>query len=95
MKKSNKDQLLKEKKELEDKIFLINKELAKDEPSEKEIQDAESKIKELTDIAYKAIAEAEEIAKKYELSFRFSLGYGMGGTYIGSDSDWSSSSRSC
>lgn len=53
-------------------------------------------IKKLKEQAYALLKEAAEIADKHELSFTFSLGYGMGGYYDGRDEKrWVSSSENC
>jgi len=66
-------------------------------------QAALQQIAELVKIAKEAIAEAEAVADRENVTFTFSLGYGMGGTYqpesiaeqYGDDAGWQSSSANC
>ena len=51
-------------------------------------QDHKAKVDELVKLAYAAIAEAEVLAEAGQFSFRFELGYGMGGTFA---KDWDAS----
>lgn len=78
------------KKELD----ALNDQIKEISASQKELADKE--IKELTDKAYAALGEAEQIAEKYGTSFNFDISYGMGGTYVSQDEvdtgDWGHSS---
>jgi hypothetical protein len=61
-------------------------------------EEAAAKIKTLVDSAYATIGEAQKLADEHALSFEFSLGYGMGGTYAGVGSQewvWYSSDAGC
>jgi hypothetical protein len=41
------------------------------------------------------VAEGEELATKYDLSFSLDIAYGMGGYYDTDDQEWCSSSQNC
>jgi hypothetical protein len=41
------------------------------------------------------VAEGEDLATKYDLSFSLSVAYGMGGYYDTDEQEWCSSSQSC
>lgn len=64
-------------------------------------QEAQKKIAELVETAHKAIKEAEQLAIEHQLTFDFSVSYGMGGTFYGDskheylDTHWHPSSHSC
>lgn len=78
---------------------LLNKlEKAKEEEEKK---NAVALIQAATNEAYAAIERAKALALKYDLSFEFSVEYGMGGTYNeyqrggGRSGAWDSSSSMC
>jgi predicted nuclease with TOPRIM domain len=92
-----KEQILKEKQELEAKLKALGtefEELSQSE-SEKEKQEAEKQIEVLLKEAYEKLDEAKRLADKHELSFDWDLSYGMGGSYDGEDGQWRSSSSNC
>ena len=74
----------------------------------KEVAEAEEQrnavamIQQATKEAYNALERAQELALKYDLSFDFSVKYGMGGTFNDKSYDgqsysrcWESSSQRC
>lgn len=70
------------------------------EPTEKEQEEASKVIAEKTAAAAALIRECEEIARKAQVTFRFSVAYGMGGTFYPEDDEWNEegwnpSSQSC
>lgn len=58
-------------------------------------QEAAQRMLQFVSEAYAALAEAERIADKFNLDFRFDATYGMGGTYCGEEGQWYPSSQSC
>jgi hypothetical protein len=66
---------------------------------EKKQQTALEQIEEQLQIAYKALAAAEEAARKGKVQFTFSPGGGLEGTFYGTsgewDGIWNSSSLNC
>ena len=80
------------------KALITKLEKAKEEEEKK---NAVALIQAATNEAYAAIERAKALALKYDLSFEFSVEYGMGGSfneyqYDGSRSgDWESSSSQC
>ena len=95
--KRTKEQILKEKAELEAKLQALGNEFEELNESEfeKEKQEAEKQIEVLVKEAHEKIDEAKRLADKYELSFDWDLSYGMGGSYDGEEGEWKSSSDSC
>ena len=95
--KRTKEQILKEKAELEAKLQALGNEFEELSESEfeKEKQEAEKQIEVLVKEAHEKIDEAERLADKYELSFDWDLSYGMGGSYDGEEGEWRSSSSNC
>ncbi len=95
--KRTKEQILKEKAELEAKLQALGNEFEELSESEfeKEKQEAEKQIEVLVKEAHEKIDEAKRLADKYELSFDWDLSYGMGGSYDGEEGEWKSSSDSC
>ena len=95
--KRTKEQILKEKAELEAKLQALGNEFEELSESEfeKEKQEAEKQIEVLVKEAHEKIDEAKRLADKYELSFDWDLSYGMGGSYDGEEGEWRSSSSNC
>lgn len=56
---------------------------------------AEAELEEKVNAFNTALAEAEAIANKHNLTFNIYPAYGMGGTYDGEEGEWSPSSQSC
>jgi hypothetical protein len=85
-----------------DEEWATVQEVLATEARQKEVQ---KQIDEKLQVAYAAIREAQRIADKENVSFRFDLAYGMGGTYMpegdegrdgeNDDNGWAASSRGC
>lgn len=56
---------------------------------------AKAELEEKVNAFHTALAEAEAIANKHNLSFNIYPAYGMGGTYDGEEGEWSPSSQGC
>lgn len=58
-------------------------------------QEKQAELVRLIEAAHAALAEAEAFANEHELTFAFTVAYGMGGYYDGEDGEWTSSSQNC